>query len=231
LLNLKNGLSRARESAREFMAAATAAKKPRAQFRRATPDERSRQLGEATLRCIRRKGNAGVSARQIAAEAGVTQGLITHYFGEVNELVAYAFDLMSEDLLEAVIAATRSGPATPRERLDAYIEASFSPAIFDQDVLRVWVVFWGLILHSPRMSRSQQQEYSAYVTTIEALLSEVAADEGFAIGDSRLAAIAFNALLDGLWLAWCLNPGAFQPEQGVAACRHWVEGLRRGAHA
>ena len=212
------------------MASAPSAKKPRAQFRRATPDERSRQLGEATLRCIRKKGHAGVSARQIAAEAGVTQGLITHYFGEVNELVAYAFDLMSEDLLDAVLATTDSGPATPRERLDAYIQASFSPAIFDPDVLRVWVVFWGLILHSPRMSASQQREYASYVTTIEGLLSDLAAEEGFAIQDIRLAAISFNALLDGLWLAWCLNPAAFRPEQGVAACRHWVEGMRRGAY-
>ncbi|HEV7255250.1 MAG TPA: TetR family transcriptional regulator C-terminal domain-containing protein [Mesorhizobium sp.] len=213
------------------MAKPQATKKPRAQFRRATPDERSRQLGEATIRCIRKKGNAGVSARQIAAEAGVTQGLITHYFGEVNELVAYAFNLMADDILDAIVAAAHAGPATPQGRLDAYIEASFSPAIFDQDVLRVWVVFWGLILHSPRMSMSQQKEYSSFVATIETLLSDLAAAEGFAIRDTRLAAVAFNALLDGLWLAWCLNPAAFQPEEGAALCQQWVEGLRRGAYA
>ena len=42
--------------------------------------------------------------------------------------------------------------------------------------------------------------------------------------------IAF-LLLDGLWLAWCLNPAAFRPEDGIALCRNWIEGLRRGAYA
>lgn len=206
-------------------------KKPRARFRRSSPDDRSRQLGEAVLRCIRKKGTAGVSARQIAAEAGVTQGLINHHFGEISELVAYAFDLMSDGILDAIIAATESAPADPRARLDAYIGASFSPSLFDQDVLGVWVVFWGLILHSPRMSTSQKGEYSRYVGTVEGLLSDLSKAEGFPIRDVRLAAIAFTALLDGLWLAWCLNPAAFRPEDGVTACRQWVEGLRRGAYA
>ena len=105
------------------------------------------------------------------------------------------------------------------------------PIIFDRDVLHVWVVFWGLILHSPRMSASQKTEYSSYVTTVERLLSDLAAAEGFSIRDIRLAAVAFTALLDGLWLAWCLNPAAFRPEDGIELCQDWIEGLRRGAYS
>jgi AcrR family transcriptional regulator len=207
------------------------AKKPRAHFHRATPEDRSRQLGEAVLRCIRAKGVAGVSARQIAAEAGVTQGLITHHFGEIQELISYAFDLMSDGIFDQIVAATDAAPPNPQARLDAYIQASFSKVIFDRDVLDVWVVFWGLILHSPRMSASQKNEYSAYLSMVERLLSELAAMEGFSIRDIRLAAVAFTALLDGLWLAWCLNPAAFKPEDGIALCRSWIEGLRLGAYS
>lgn len=205
--------------------------KGRARFRRETPEDRRRQLGEAALRCIVKHGNAGVSVRQIAAEAGVTQGLITHHFGEINELVAYAFDIMSAGLLQALLNAVEESEPTPQRRLDAFIEASFSPMLFDRGVLGVWVVFWGLILHSPRMSASQQGEYSDYVETIKGLLGDLAAAEGFDIGDIRLTAVAFTALLDGLWLAWCLNPASFKPEEGVQLCRNWVEGLRRGAYA
>jgi TetR/AcrR family transcriptional repressor of bet genes len=203
----------------------------RARFRRETPQDRRRQLGEAALRCIVKNGNAGVSVRQIAAEAGVTQGLITHHFGEINELVAYAFDIMSDDILRAIMAAVDEAPADPRSRLDAFIEASFSALLFDRGVLGVWVVFWGLILHSPRLSRAQQGEYSTYVATVERLISDLAAAEGFAVGDIRLTSVAFTALLDGLWLAWCLNPEAFRPEEGIQLCRSWIEGLRRGAYA
>lgn len=203
----------------------------RARFRRETPEDRRRQLGEAALRCIVKHGNAGVSVRQIAAEAGVTQGLITHHFGEINELVAYAFDIMSDGVLQAITRAVEEAEPAPQKRLDAFIEASFSPILFDRDVLGVWVVFWGLILHSPRMSVSQQGEYSDYVTTVQGLIGDLAAAEGFSIGDIRLTSVAFTALLDGLWLAWCLNPSAFKPQEGVQLCRNWIEGLRRGAYA
>ncbi len=204
--------------------------KGRARFRREAPEDRRRQLGEAALRCIVKHGNAGVSVRQIAAEAGVTQGLITHHFGEINELVAYAFDIMSEGLLQSLLKAVEDAEPTPQKRLNAFIDVSFSPMLFDRDVLGVWVVFWGLVLHSPRMSTAQRGEYSDYVAAVEGLLADLAVDEGFAIGDIRLTAIAFTALLDGLWLAWCLNPASFTPEEGIRLCRNWVEGLRRGAY-
>lgn len=204
--------------------------KPRARFHRETPEDRRRQLGEAALRCIRKNGNAGVSVRQIAAEAGVTQGLITHHFGEINELVAYAFDIMSDGLLKEILKAVDAADPTPQARLDAFITASFSPIMMDRDVLGVWVVFWGLILHSPRMSVSQQQEYSDYVATVEELIASLARAENFAVADVNLTAKAFSALMDGLWMAWCLNPDAFRPEDGVDMCRRWIEGLRRGAY-
>jgi TetR/AcrR family transcriptional regulator, transcriptional repressor of bet genes len=168
--------------------------------------------------------------RQIAAEAGVTQGLITHHFGEINELVAYAFDIMSDGLLKEILKAVDAAEPAPQARLDAFITASFSPIMMDRDVLGVWVVFWGLILHSPRMSRSQQQEYSDYVKAVEKLISSLAKAENFTVADVKLAAKAFSALMDGLWLAWCLNPDAFRPEDGVDMCRRWIEGLRRGAY-
>jgi AcrR family transcriptional regulator len=214
-----------------FLAVSKIKPKPRARFRREAPEDRRRQLGEAALRCIVKHGNAGVSVRQIAAEAGVTQGLITHHFGEINELVAYAFDIMSAGLLQAILKAVEEAEPTPQARLDAFIEASFSPLLFDRDVLGVWVVFWGLILHSPRMSASQQQEYGDYVETVEGLIADLAAAENFEVGDVRLTAKAFTALMDGLWLAWCLNPNAFRPGDGAQLCRNWIEGLRRGAYA
>jgi TetR/AcrR family transcriptional repressor of bet genes len=205
--------------------------KPRARFHREAPEDRRRQLGEAALRCIRKNGNAGVSVRQIAAEAGVTQGLITHHFGEINELVAYAFDIMSDGLLKEILKAVDAAEPTPQARLDAFITASFSPILMDRDVLGVWVVFWGLILHSPRMSASQQQEYSDYVAAVEELIASLARAENFTVADVNLTAKAFSALMDGLWMAWCLNPDAFRPEDGVDMCRRWIEGLRRGAYA
>jgi TetR/AcrR family transcriptional repressor of bet genes len=200
-------------------------------IRREAAADRRRHLGEAVLRCILKSGTAGISVRQVAAEAGVSLGLIRHHFGDFDDLIAYAFDLTADTLFHAIGAAIDRADPNPQARLDAFIETSFSPLLLDRDVLGVWVVFWGLILHSRRMGSAQKREYASYVAMVEGLLGELIAAERIKVRDSKLAAIGFTALLDGLWLAWCLNPTAFRPAEGVSICRRWVEGLRHGAHA
>lgn len=200
-------------------------------FKRETAENRKRHLGEAVLRCILKSGNAGISVRQIAAEAGVSLGLIRHHFGDFEELIAYSFDLTTDNLFHALRTAIDRADPNPQARLDAFIEASFSPLLLDRNVLGVWVVFWGLILHSRRMCRAQMREYSLQVTMIEGLLKELSIAESIPIRDLRLASVGLTALLDGLWIAWCLNPAAFEPAEGVALCRMWIEGLQRGAYS
>jgi TetR/AcrR family transcriptional regulator, transcriptional repressor of bet genes len=200
-------------------------------FQREPAADRRRHLGEAVLRCILKNGSAGISVRQIAAEAGVSLGLIRYHFGEFDALIAYAFDMTTDTFFHAIGEAIDRAKPNPHARLEAFIRTSFSPLLLDRNVLGVWVVFWGLILHSRRMGSAQTREYSLYLAMVEGLLRDLAAAEGIQISDLKLACIGFTALLDGLWLAWCLNPSAFQPEDGISLCRMWVEGLRRGAYA
>jgi TetR/AcrR family transcriptional regulator, transcriptional repressor of bet genes len=207
-----------------------AAERGRGACQREPAADRRRHLGEAVLRCILKSGSAGLSVRRIAAEAGVSLGLIRYHFGKFDDLIAYAFDMTTDAFFHAVGTAVNAAAPNPRARLNAFIETSFSAPLLDRQVLGVWVVFWGLILHSRRMARAQTREYSSYLALVEELLGDLAAAEGIAIRDIKLASVGFTALLDGLWLAWCLNPAAFRPQEGVSLCRMWIEGLRRGAH-
>ena len=45
--------------------------------------------------------------------------------------------------------------------------------------------------------------------------------------DLRLAAIGLTALLDGLWLEWCLEPASFRPAEAIGLCEAWVDNLVR----
>jgi hypothetical protein len=45
----------------------------------------------------------------------------------------------------------------------------------------------------------------------------------------RLAAIGLTALVDGLWLESCLEPGRVRPREAVALCESWVDALCRRA--
>lgn len=197
-------------------------------FRRAEPDERRDLLIAATLRCLARDGHAGISVRRIASEAGVSVGLLNHHFGSIDALIADTYHKLASELTTALLDEVDQA-GSPAEKLEAFLVGSFSPRVMDPQLLGVWVVFWSLIRHSEHVSQSHERSYRAYLDLIHQLLDGLADSEGFVIRDTRLAAIGLSAMLDGLWLEWCLNPETFSPANGLHICRCWIKGLRNGA--
>lgn len=199
-------------------------------YRREQPDTRRDSLVEATLRSLAAHGHAGASVRRIAAEAGVSVGLINHHYASIDELIAAAYERVALGIVRQLLEVTEAAPPSPRQRLSAFFRASCSPAIIDPDLLGVWVVFWSMIKHSPVMQRTQQHTFAEYRAILERLLTDYAAEVGGNDTDMRLAAIGLSALLDGIWLELCLNPSGFTPEEGIRLCEAWIDGIAAGAH-
>jgi len=214
--------------------AAPAGEARRPRFQRQLPQQRRAALIAATIECLKRYGHDGLSIRTISAQAGVSVGLINHHFPNKDELVAAAFRHFNRELVDGLKAAALRA-ATPAARLRAFLDASFSPPNLDADVLAVWVVFWGMYRHSRPIQRVQRETYADYVRLIRGLLADLigkAVEAGKPRGrgiDLRLAAIGLTALIDGLWLEWCLEPGRFRPRAAVMLCEAWVEGLSQRA--
>ena len=191
-------------------------------------EDRRDLLSAATLTSLARDGHAGISVRRIAAEAGVSVGLLNHHFGSIDALIAETYHKLASELTTALWQEVDQAVG-PAARLDAFLAGSFSSRVMDPKLLGVWVVFWSLIRHSNHVNDSHEKSYRAYLDLIRQLLDDLAESEGFVIHDTRLAAIGLSAMLDGLWLEWCLNPGTFSPANGLHICRCWIQGLRHGA--
>ncbi|MBT8766282.1 TetR/AcrR family transcriptional regulator [Metapseudomonas boanensis] len=204
---------------------------PRERQPRTNPEERREHLVRATLKCLVAEGHAGISVRRIAKEANVAIGLINHYFGSIDALVALAYETLANEVSQALKAQIEQAGTDPSARLEAFLVGYFSPVTLDPDLLSPWVVFWSLIRHSPQVNDAHERTYGSSLGLLETLLSDLAKKEGFHIAKPRLAAIALSAMLDGLWLEWCLNPDNFSAEEGLDICRRWVDSLRRGAYA
>ena len=58
--------------------------KPR--FERQLPEQRRQALIAATIECLKRYGQEGLSIRTISTQAGVSVGLINHHFPNKEEL-------------------------------------------------------------------------------------------------------------------------------------------------
>ncbi len=215
------------------------ARAARPRFRRQLPEARRQALILATIECLKRYGHEGLSVRTISAAAGVSAGLINHHFPNKDELVAAAYRYFNNELVGAMLAAVARAKDSPRERLQAFLKASFSPPNLDADVLAVWVVFWGLYRHSRLIQRVHQETYEDYVRLVRSMLAELmkeahpgesrARSGRSPRADLRLAAIGLTALVDGLWLEWCLEPGTFRPAEAIALCEAWVGSLTQRA--
>jgi TetR/AcrR family transcriptional regulator, transcriptional repressor of bet genes len=192
---------------------------PRQAFTREAPDARRQSLIEATARCLARHGAQGTSVRTICAEAGVSPGLLRHYFGGIDACVAAAYRWTGDRVQAALADAVGAAPPEPRARLLAYLTASFAPPIADAQLLATWLAFWSLTKTDARIAALHARIYRDYRSALETLLAEVAP------GDHRLTAVALTALVDGLWLELSLGNAPFTPAEASALAERWLDSL------
>src|SRR3546814_10918768 len=74
-------------------------------FSREAADFRRQAMIDATAACLAEKGVAGTSVRSICMRAGVSSGLLRHYFDGVDALIAETYRATSAQLSETVNAA------------------------------------------------------------------------------------------------------------------------------
>ncbi len=187
--------------------------------KRATPDDRRRELIEATVRVLAERGAAGASVRTIAAAAAVSPGLVTHHFGGVDRLVAASYDHVAAQVGAALEVAVASAGTSPRARLGAYVAANFGAPIADPALLATWLALWSLARGDAAMLARHEQHYAGFRARLEQLL----ADCGLPAARVRLAAIGVTALVDGLWLELCLSPGSFTADEARALAAAYLD--------
>lgn len=190
-------------------------------FRRSEPDARRADLIAATARVLAREGTGGASVRAIAVEAGVSPGLVGHYFAGIDALVAATYAHVEHTVSEALDAAVAAAGPDPRARLDAFVTASFSPPIASGELLATWTAFWSLVRSRDDIARQHDEQYAAFRARLESLLAEC----GLPAPRLRHAAIAITALVDGLWLELCLSPQAFSADEAGTIARSVLDAL------
>ncbi len=162
-------------------------------------DVRRRQLIEVTIDSLAELGSMGTTLAQIAARAGVSAGLVSHYFGDKESLLEAAFRALVRRVHEHVrLRLVRA--QSPQGRIQAVIDGNLSPAEFEQKTAAAWLAFWGQVAHAPRLKRIQSvyQRHTLAIlrTSLRQLVTEQRA--------RRLAAM-IAAMIDGVWLRAALS--------------------------
>lgn len=176
-------------------------------YRRESEDKRRLALITATLALAAEGGARAATVRAIAERAGVTAGLIRHYFQSKENLVAQSYRHLMATMSDDSIAVLAYAPKDPLARLAAFIAASLKPPVLDRDAVVRWASFMQETRDNPVMLDIHRQTYLAYRDQLQALIADLPGERS--PDDLRQLAIAANALIDGLWIEGGTLPDAF----------------------
>ena len=117
-------------------------------------DARRVQLIEVTIDSLAEVGFVGTTLAEIAGRAGVSPGLVAHYFGDKDGLLEAAFRTLARVVAVRMRERFALAPS-PRARVQAVIDANLGPENFDRRTGNAWLAFWGQVLHFEGLKRVQ----------------------------------------------------------------------------
>jgi len=157
------------------------------------------QLVEVTIDSLAEVGYVGTTLAEIAGRAGVSPGLVAHYFDDKDGLLEAAFRTLARTLaarMRARLALAR----TPRGRVQAVIDINLAPEEFDKRTGTAWLAFWGQVLHVQGLKRVQTAYQRRMLSNLRNDLRRLIPGE-----HARGLAAMIAAMIDGVWLRAALS--------------------------
>ncbi|GAB1478359.1 TetR family transcriptional regulator C-terminal domain-containing protein [Paracoccaceae bacterium] len=176
-------------------------------FEQAPESIRRSELIDATLDCISELGIQATTLRAVAAKAGVTNGLIRHHFANKTNLIVAAYRRSTELAIASSIEVLSSRDGTPKERLSALIDAALSNPGASYRMLALWATFISQTPIDPLIAAARDESYANLRLLSKQLIFDLLEDEGRSCTPAEIenATVAVHAVLDGLWIAICLE--------------------------
>jgi TetR/AcrR family transcriptional repressor of bet genes len=161
---------------------------------------RQQQLIDATLMSVEQHGLQNTTINTISGLAGMSSGIISHYFGGKKGLIEATLKFLLDELKQALLARTSGKTLTPIDRLSMIVEANFTELQRSGGATKTWLSFWSQAMHEPGLARLQninsQRLFSNLLFSYKQLLPNIEAIN---------AAKQTAAMIDGFWLRSALS--------------------------
>lgn len=178
----------------------------RKSFSRESEQKRTMDLIVATQQCIERGGIGEASIRRIADVAGVTPGLVRHYFPDKEALICAAYRQTMKDMFQGAQKGVDELPGSAVDKMRLFINTSLQPGVMNSRYHQLWASFTSLTRSTPSMAKIHHESYLEFRMGCQDLVELVFEEIGRDFTPKALEhyGIMVNAILDGLWLEGCL---------------------------
>lgn len=165
---------------------------------------RREQICRAAAVVIAREGLAGLTMRMVAEEAGVSTGMINHYFANRQDLLAKALLYVSERM-QARVRAALDGLPPGRERLHALLDSALAEEEEVIETWRVWVNAYGEAVRLPGLRHTIEERLQSWYELIDLAVEGLAPPER---GARIPVSWRVDAVLNGLAIQWLTSEAA-----------------------
>lgn len=189
--------------------------------RTASREERRRQLIDATMKCIARKGLSSTSIGDVAREAGLSQGIVNLHFDSKDNLLTETLRTLANEYREHFDKALdKAGPA-PADALLALMQMDLRPKLLDRKKLAIWFAFWGEVKSRPTYRKICDEYDRYYDSVVERLCAEIIEDGGYDV-EPAVATEALTSMTNGLWLSCLVSPKDFDRDIAMDAIMSYL---------
>lgn len=177
------------------------------------------QLIQATMEVINQVGLQGATTSLISKAAGVSPGIINHYFGGKDGLLEATMRSILQQLSDGVQQRlSQTHPDDVVGRLRAIVGGNFDARQLDRKVVTTWLAFWSQAMHKPQLYRLQRVNEQRLLSHLRLELKRVMDADRV-----RFVAQATAALIDGIWLRGALNPDGINSELAQRIITDYLE--------
>lgn len=180
---------------------------------------RKQQLINATLESVAQFGLQKTTVVTISKIAGLSSGIISHYFGGKQGLIEATVKYLLEQLKVALLEGMTNPPLTANERLKMIVEANFTQLQRSIPATKTWLSFWAQSMHDPGLARLQninsKRLYSNLLFSFRQILDEDLA---------QIASKQTAAMIDGFWLRSALSTKPKEEfKQAQQLCKNFID--------
>jgi TetR/AcrR family transcriptional regulator, transcriptional repressor of bet genes len=184
---------------------------------------RRQDLIRGTIKSIANLGYNNSTVQTICEAAGLSRGLIGHYFKGKDDLLIEAFRHMCAQADEDTRQAIRAVGEDPLQRLIAATAVTFRSAA-SRDSALVWLACCGAAPWNKSMTELHNRLYRRYRVWIERMMDQAARERGIKI-DAKRAALMYAQMIDGFWIGWLMDREAYSLDEATDCVSDWVLGL------
>lgn len=189
--------------------------------KRIPQEARRKQIIQAAFAVACRDGIGRLTVRAVAAEAGVSHGLVLFYFGRKKWLVHALLDwvIAGTSVLEISEDIARFPDA--RDRLDALLQQEMARLSHQPERTRLFLEFWALGARHDEIRSRINTELDRYRTAFRSIMEELLVAEPEMASDVTADGLASVAVS---WIQGCavqamIDPGHFDTDQHLALVR------------